>query len=238
MLKIKNLIFLISTLFFASGLKSQSFKKGDIIVSVNYGAPNFEAWYNKRNFFNNFGYDNGFFPPTVYSVSQTGVYSIKGEYALSDKFGVGFSSAYWSMDATETFTSGTHQMASLYNIHVYNYTYHLSSLSAAVLSNYHFRKNERMDAYMGIGFGITKHVFTYQYYPDSPGTEEEPDRRKTFKAGIGAHFSASLGMRYYLFPFLGLNLEAGYDTGALFLGGIVFKLRTKKSNVPDKTKIN
>ena len=227
MSKTQSLLILMITLFFCAELNAQSFKKGDIIVNANYGAPNLKkaiiAWQD----FNPERYGGGFFDSPQFLVSSTGIYSIKAEYAINDKFSVGFSSAYWSMDVTHIFESGEHRMASLFNVHNYKYKYHLSSLSTAVRGNYYFWKKKRMDAHLGVGLGITKHTSTYQYYPDVAGTEEFG--RLNFKSGFGPHFSAAIGLRYYLLPFFGLNFEAGYDTGALFLGGIVFKLSTKKN---------
>lgn len=209
-------------------MKAQTFKKGDIIVNANYGAPNLEVFNHKRLDFNSDRYSSPVFSPPEFSFSTKGIYSIKGEYALNDKLSIGFSSAFWSMDVLETFRYGEHRMASVFNVHDYKYKYHLSSLSYGIRGNYHFRIKKRLDSYFGAGLGITKHVSTYQFFPDAPDLEEFS--RLSFKSGIGVHFAASLGMRYYLLPFLGVNLEVGYDTGAMFLGGIVFKLSTKKEH--------
>lgn len=226
-IKVRNFFFLMCVIVFFREMKAQTFKKGDIIINANYGAPNFEVFNHKRLDFNP-DKSHGYFPPPLFSFSNKGVYSIKAEYSLNDKLSLGLSSAFWSMDVLETFSSGEHRMTSVFNIHDYKYKYHLSSLSYGIRGNYHFSIKKRLDSYFGAGLGITKHVSTYQYYPDAPGIEEVG--RKSFESGLGVHFATSLGMRYYLFPFLGLNLEVGYDTGAMFLGGIVFKLSTKKEH--------
>lgn len=224
-IKTKYLFILLNAFFLKEGLLAQAFKMGDVVFNANYGAPNLAAAIIKWQDFNPSRYEY-FLGPPKYVVSNTNIYSIKAEYAINNKFGLGFSSAYWSMDVEETFRSGEHRMASLQNVHTYKYKYHLSFLSYAIRANYHFRQTKRIDAYLGAGMGLTKQVSTYQYFPDFPNTPEFG--RKKYESGIIPHFNASFGARYYIFPFLGLNLEVGYDTGALFLGGIVFKLSTKK----------
>jgi outer membrane protein W len=119
--------------------KAQGFEQGKTFVSLGTGGPYFP------------GLVADAFLVGSNNISHTVLYPLylKGEMALSENMGIGLSLAYAGVDA-----EGSHQNSTSSSISV-NYIDKASYKTASALLrfNYHFVKNNKLDPYMGLGFG-------------------------------------------------------------------------------------
>ncbi len=229
--KIKAIVILVLS---ACIYNAQTFKTGDVVVGANYGIPNTAYFITKTAV--KFFYDNADKNQTndvvTFNVSGKGVYSARAEYALKENLGVGASLAYWSMRVgVEDHYFQNDPNTGVYSNYVDNFAFNFSALAIGARINYHFaneeKKERKIDPYIGGAFGITMYSVGLSFDSNLPG-KIAPTNSFNFKSGVGTYFSGTFGLRYYPVKPIGLNFEAGWDKGALLMGGIVLKISTKK----------
>lgn len=199
---------------------SQGFAKGDALVAIEIGATHlFKENVNRTTKSESFKTSfNGTI--NVSPIRGTNPIAIRYEYALSKNFGLGFSVCWWKIafHVEDRFTVGSGNNASQ-KTDVYDYN--LSSISFGVRPNYHFPlKSKKIDLYAGGSFGLTKNKLVlnvpsaFAYYEGS--------------GPLALYLAPIMGCRYFLTDNFGLNFEAGYEKGALFLAGLALRFRPTK----------
>ena len=196
-LKIIGATLLICTPIFA---QSQINTKGSVIIDAYYGFPNFGKSFLAAIESNSAGV-------TTTAIGPCGA---RAEYMVADKFGIGADFIYNSM-------SGSFQVDSL---NADNSVYKSYDAKLAMQRyrfqlrmNYHFVREDKMDAYVGFGAGTNTRKYIYKSdMPNSDGFSQ---------SGSLLPFSMriAIGMRYYFTNNIGLNTEIGLG-GPLVSAGL------------------
>lgn len=186
---------------------SGSYGKGDHLLSLGYGVPN---W-----LYTGYGYGNRI----VYGRTRhigIGPLMLKYEFPIRDEVGLGFilqgATKSWRYD------SGSR-----------TYRDRAWGTGAAFMGYYHFNKLipvEKLDVYAGVGINFTYVALTrdqayYDYYYNYYGyTYYESQTQNDFTVrpcGV-------VGARYYVTPKFAFALEAGYTTFSSLNLGVTFRL--------------
>lgn len=202
-MKIKNLILGCILTFSMSFSFGQVNPEGSVVIDPYYGFPNFGVSFVK-----------GFVPEnSELKISGVGPCGIRGEYFLSDKFGLGLDFIYNNVSAKGTIDSMNID-GSLY--HTYNYKLDFQRYRVHVRMNYHFVNDEKLDAYIGFGAGTNTRRIVVK--------SDDPQYAKNKVTGALLPVSAriALGMRYYFSPNIGFNAEIGLG-GPVLSTGISFR---------------
>jgi hypothetical protein len=209
--------------------KSQIINEGDITLSPNVGVPHVSSFilktalkvYYKSNLQNKY----------QIGVKNTPVFNFKGEYFAQNDVSIGLAASYWKMDIDiSDIYDELNQSTNIVETQLDNTTISIEVVAVGFRGNYHFladEKNTKWDPYMGGTLGISRYQTNIQFKSSVLG-KEVPEKMFNFKTGIATYFSSTVGVRYYATKNFGINLEAGWDKGALFFGGIVVKFPTKK----------
>lgn len=206
----------ISTLLIAfiitatSSLSAQSlaFDKGKTVVTVGYGVPNLAR----------VGLKVIYGPYAGYSVTGFGPILVKGDYGILKNLGVGavigFASSKITYSETDYYNNNGNSQ-----LYTYQESIAWKSLSLGAHANYHFVRKEKFDAYVGGGLGYTINTFVYSnndpYYGGS--------RTYATYNPSSIFYAATVGVRYYFTPNIGVYAEAGIEKGALLQGGLAIK---------------
>lgn len=232
-MKVVPKILLVITIYFLGfQVKAQSFKKGDFIINANYGQPNLAAYYQKNLYEKRLlsYYDGGDY---TNHYSSTGVLSIRSEYAITNKLGLSFGVSLWKYNTSEEFVYREHFMAS-YGARHSAFNRQQATFQALTLRlNRHFGSCRKIDPCLGFGVGITRIIYKTQAYSLDSGNQVLLSAH-TSPADLLPAFALTFGLRYYPLSWFGLNFEAGYDAGALFSGGLVFRYPSSKNKVDTK----
>ncbi len=186
---------------------SGSYGKGDHLLSLGYGVPN---W-----LYSGYGISNSI----VYGRTRhigIGPVMVKYEFPIRDEVGVGVilqgATKSWRYD------SGNH-----------TYKDHAWGTGAAFMGYYHFNKLinvQKLDVYAGVGVNFTYQKLTrdaayYNYYYNYYGyyyyNEEVESDFIVRPCGV-------VGVRYYVSPKFAFAAEAGYTTFSSLNLGVTFKL--------------
>ncbi len=141
-------------------------------------------------------------------VGGIGPLGIRGEYIVTEKFGIGFDVNY-----SDSYISWNEDYTGVN----YNYKVSVPRFRAMAKFNFHYVQTEKFDAYtsVGAGYGSLK----YKYETNDPfylnDNEEFP---------IPISFRLAAGARYFFMDNLGVNLEFGLFGGALFHAGLSYKI--------------
>jgi opacity protein-like surface antigen len=169
------------------------YKKGDQIISIGYGIPNFTRLTYKDIVNSNSNTE----------LSGLGPIYLKYEYALSNHFGLGLSSNF----ATSNIT---------YPVNNFAYEQKLISIAAVARVNYHFGTTTRFDPYAGLGLG-------YRYSSITLTTgEDTASVSKPIGGPSSLGIEVTIGSRFYLNKAFGFYAELGLGQSVLN-GGVVFK---------------
>jgi opacity protein-like surface antigen len=186
--------------------KAQAFQDGKSYISVGYGYALFNAstFFGPYESFASFDH-NGFGPLTL-----------QYEYAVGPKFGIGIdlgysgSSVAWDGDAP-VFVDGI----ATGEIFDANYKYQNAKLTLNLRGNVHFGSNDKIDPYLGFGFGFKSSTWSLETNDDD---------------FIDLSFSTTpismllrFGTRVMFTDNIGAFVEGGIGHG-VFQGGIVAKL--------------
>lgn len=222
----KNTIVLIFCLI-AYLAKAQSFEKGEITINGNVGGPlipvaaaktGLKLYYTSTN-------DRKF----EVDITNTPALNSRIEYGISEEVSLGLSVAYWKINALvkETYSLNVNNIATAQLDEI---NLGVSALAIGVRGNYHFNtsnKESKIDPYIGGAIGFTNYDFSIGFTSSVEG-KSLPQETFKFKAGGGPYFATTFGLRYYPIKYIGLNTEIGWDRGALFFAGIIFKIPTIK----------
>ena len=195
--KIIGATLLICTPIFA---QSQINAKGSVIVDAYYGFPNFGKAFLSSIESNSAGV----------STTAIGPCGARAEYMVADKFGIGADFIYNSM-------SGTFQVDSLNTDNTVYKSYDaklaMQRYRVQLRMNYHFVREEKMDAYFGFGAGTNIRKYVYKNDMPNADTFSESATLLPFSMRV------ALGMRYYFTNNIGLNTELGIG-GQLVSAGL------------------
>jgi opacity protein-like surface antigen len=189
---------------------STSFNAGKIIFSLGYGYPSVDqSLYSERDL----GFD------MIFTKWGTGAFHFRGEYALSDRIGIGISINY------DTY-GGTLQAVHIINPNgskeYYTYKHSVSAFTGLLRFNYHFATTKKLDPYFSVGAGFrgVKNTFmtddlngSFSYYKDYINTSTPND---TPLPTMG--FEAIAGMRYYFNEHIGIYSEMGIAKSIIQIG--------------------
>lgn len=183
---------------------SAQVEQGTVIIDPYYGYPNF----GKK-------FADGIVGDSATNVDITGIgpCGLRGEYMISDNFGVGVDFIYNSLGVKYNYEDWD----TLGITHTYEDKINQQRIRVQLRMNYHFAQTEQVDAYVGFGAGTSIRRFSYS--SDNPNFTE-PDA--VSGALIPVSLRLALGVRYYFTDFLGINAEIGLG-GPMISGGISLK---------------
>lgn len=196
------------------GSHAQVFNEGDIGVEVYYGTPTLFQRFAKAVFeIDSLSVNN-------INVSNAGPVGIRGEYMVSQKFGLGIDFGFNNIRVTADRTESVYNSSTdTYNDVVYQDQLNTTKFGGMVTFNYHFLEEERLDLAVtgGVGYG-------YRTFSVS-STQPEFDDKKYSIGTIVWPLALRVGFvgRYYFTPNIGLNLGLGLGHGGIMNGGVSFK---------------
>lgn len=197
----KSILFILFSLLISSvnHVNAQVNNKGSIVFDPYYGFPNFGAKFVQSIV------DSA---ATNVVVKGLGPLGLRGEYFLSEKFGLGFDFIYNNYSATYPYeNAGT----------TYENKLKAQRYRVQLRMNYHFVNEDNLDAYFGFGAGTNNRKYTE--------TSTDPSFVPSKASAVLLPFSLRLaiGMRYYFMPGFGVNAEIGIG-GPLVSTGLSFRL--------------
>ena len=178
-----------------------------IISTDSYAQPNLGKAFETRHSTLTIGYGIGnvwkvFLDKVVdipeYKVKSLGPYSLVYDYGILPGFSVGLAAGY----------SRVRGKAEKYQI-----ADQITFLSLLLRANYHIWTTSRLDPYFGGGIGINNS----KYKNLDPQTILNNPNSKVPNT---IDFSGQVGLKYFPYKKLGVNIEAGYINGAIILVGI------------------
>ena len=189
--------FLIISLIFGVGMISDKVnaqtEKGNIVLETYYG----------------YTYEYSYFKALDYDISSKysnfGPLSLRGEFLLSNRIGVGIDMNYRRFIFTGEYTDGTE---------IYSDRYKNVRIRLMARMNIHFLRSENIDFYSGIGIGYN--IVSIDFSTTNPSSN--PDF--TYKPMA---FRLSLGFRYFFDDNWGVGTEIGIGGGSLANIGICYK---------------
>lgn len=194
-----------------SSLNAQdaSFEKGTTVVTVGYGVPNLSRVGLRLIYGTYTGYDVKGFGPIL----------IKGDYGILKNLGVGAIIGYSNTKLSYTDTDYYYDNNGYAHAYSYQESLTWSSLSLGGHANYHFVRKEKLDVYVGAGLGYTINNLVYSNNdPYYGGTRTYATYNPS-----SIFYAATIGLRYYFTPNIGVYAEAGIEKGALLQGGLSIK---------------
>lgn len=182
---------------------AQVLDEGNILIEAYYGFPNLYTTVLKSTYASGSdGYEENI------EVGGAGPIGVRGEYLITEKFGIGL-----DMNYTNTYISWTEDWQGT----TYNYKVSVPRIRAMAKFNFHFVQTDQFNAYtsFGAGYGSLKYV----YDTNDPNWTTDED-----KFPIPVSFRLAAGARYFFTENIGVNLEFGLFGGALIHGGLSFKI--------------
>jgi hypothetical protein len=181
-------------------------EQGNVIVDTYYGFPNLYTAVFKTTYAN--AQSNG--AQANLNVRGFGPVGIRGEYLVTDKFGIGLDMHYQSssVDFDEVDNSGATAVT-------YNYKFKTTKIVIMPSFNFHFLEEEKMDLYLQVAAGYGSRKFSF--------TSTEPGySNPTVKGLFPVSFRTAVGYRYFFSDNIGINVALGLG-GPLVSGGLSFK---------------
>ena len=209
-------------------ISQQSFNKDYLVVSASIGIPHtlksVAKLATKTDAFKN--YFNGKIDVSVKGINPI---AIKGEYGISNNFGVGICFASWNMkiDVIDYYSILHTSQTSTTN-EIDTYKFNISSSSFGIRPNFHFPlQNRRHDVYIGAGLGFTKNSLAVNF-SSTDVNKILPINHYQFSLPGGFYFAPTVGYRAYFNDYFGLNFDFGWEKGAIIQAGLVFKLDVRQ----------
>lgn len=187
----KKLILAAAIGFMSIGSQAQSFQKNDLILSGGLGQSIFST-VDLSKYENIPSFRSTFLQPIT----------LKGEFAITDVIGLGFSTVYSAASAR-------------WEANAYSYELSYNKLSITPRLNIHFLRKKVIDMYIGGGIGYKTGGYSF----NSTDTTFSPFNSLGV---IPISLEASLGIRAYITPDLGAFAEFGAGHGYLQFG-VVYK---------------
>lgn len=181
----------------SSAAFSQAFEQGKSYVSLSYGYEIF----NITNILGDFAAANG----ADVKTKKFGPMSLKYEYAISDKIGIGASFGYTNTSINGSYDSTDNK--------TYTYKIATNKITAKARLNWHLADHDKLDPYIGFGFG-------YKSFSGS-STSSDPnvaDEKNVNLALLPVSFEATFGIRYLFTPSFGAFGELGIGHGVAHIG--------------------
>lgn len=194
----------------ANNASAQVIEEGNIIIDAYYGFPNLYSAVFRT------AYANGTLSTNV-NVGGFGPVGVRGEYLLTDKFGLGIDigmnqTTLDFQEATQVYNETTDE----YETRVYDYNYSTQKIGVMVTFNYHFIENDNLDFYGMLGAGYGNRSFTFD--------STNPDNTNvSIKSAIPVASRLGVGLRYFFTENIGANLGLGFGQGGLINAGLSLK---------------
>lgn len=142
--------------------------------------------------------------------TSVGPIYVKGEYAITDHFGIGLNVAYMSNSATWL----QYNTDSLGNQYAFRPKISRKTYSVLLRANYHFGSNEHFDPYIGLGLGYR--TASWNVKTNDPYLKYSSPNIPTNLIPLGAEFT--IGFRYLFNENIGVYCEAGAAKSVLQFG--------------------
>lgn len=94
-------------------------------------------------------------------------------------------------------------------------------------------KSEKIDLFLGCALGLAKNDLTVTM-SSNQNTSIFTGVFQDFKLPGTIYFAPTFGLRFFLAKNVGVNIEMGYDQGALALAGLFVRFRPMKYKFPNK----
>ena len=211
--KIRNVAALVIALvaLTPSNSNAQAVEEGKILIDTYYGFPNLYSAVFRSAYANSGSTED-------VKIAGLGPLGLRGEYLVSDKFGVGVDIGYNSTtltfkEAGTTYNSTTGN----YDTRIYYYTFKTQKIGVMATMNLHFVNKDKLDVYgvFGAGYGNRSYSFT----------STDPDYTKgSIKGLVPVAAKIGIGMRYFFTDNLGANLGIGIGQGGIMNAGLSVKL--------------
>ncbi|MBC8110890.1 MAG: outer membrane beta-barrel protein [Verrucomicrobia bacterium] len=186
--------------------EGKSFEQGNVVISVGLGVGNF------RNTIFNYFKDVSGAEVQGLEISTILPYFIKGEYAVTDNFGLGLNIAHINSRTGDFTFQATNPATGLKETATASIS--LPNTSIMGRANLHFVNDEKLDVYIGLGLGVR--FGGYQIRTAVEDRFETTFPKIPFIIPVG--FEATLGARYFFIPNLGAYAELGGAKGILQFG--------------------
>ena len=183
---------------------AQCVQKGNVIVDAYYGFPNLYGVIFKAAVVNS--------NATGISVSSFGPIGIKGEYLLTDKFGMGLDLNYSTVNVQASSDS-------VGNPVTYHYKFSTPAIRAMIGFNFHFVRTDKVDGYAAVKAGYLSRTFSF--------TSDQPGYNFSFSNFVPVAFRLECGMRYFFTEHVGATVNIGLGGGPLIAIGISGKFGGK-----------
>ena len=186
----------------SNSLQAQVFEEGNFMIEGYIGFPNLYTTVLKNTYTDEVtGVEENI------EVGGIGPLGIRGEYIVTEKFGIGFDINYSDSHISweESYTGSR-----------YTYKVNVPRFRAMAKFNFHYVNMDKFNAYTSVGAGYGSLKYKYEtndpFWVDS--NEEFP---------IPVSFRLATGARYFFTDNVGVNLEFGLFGGALFHAGVSCK---------------
>lgn len=196
----KKITYLIGALFIGmmsvnQAKAQQAFQEGDNFITAGYGVGNFTL--NLLNLADGVDMESKAFGP----------FYLKYENALGDKFGFGVNLAYVGADIT---TIDRSQQTSEGKDLIQKVSW--DSYSVLARMNWHWGMEEKIDPYIGVGFGYRDGF--WKATDNDPNQDFDPGFKSVFNFG----FESTIGLRVLPHPNIGFYAEVGLAKSWLQFG--------------------
>ncbi|MCE3229730.1 MAG: hypothetical protein K0S32_4281 [Bacteroidetes bacterium] len=240
MMTFKRYIPLLALLFLFASVKSQSHNKGDIMLGANMGAPHLfkgivKLAVKSQGFQENF---SGIIE--ISDISGLNPLAVKGEYGFGEVFGLGLNYSTWNLSFdVKDYYNVQNQNGTIVKDSFDIYKIKVTSTSYGLRPVLHIpMKTFKHDIYFACGLGITKNALSISFSSTDVGRiakKFNKDLEVDLSLPGGIYFAPSVGYRVYFHPYFGMNIELGYEKGAIIQGGFLFRFNHYKE-VRDKWK--
>ncbi|MES2589729.1 MAG: outer membrane beta-barrel protein [Bacteroidota bacterium] len=193
-----GILFLLSTNIF-----SQAVEKGNFVIEPYVGFPNVSkiVLKNIKRIHDS-------------ELKSTGPFGIKVDYFFKDKISFGINCIYNSYNIKG-------QIDSLNTNNVVDSTYFITvdmqRFRFQANAKYHFFVGEKLDTYVGFGFGMNSRKYTFD--SSFPNLNE----KSIFATVLPVSARFDLGFRYFLSKNVGFNFEMGIG-GPIMIAGLTVKI--------------
>ena len=210
---------------FITNLFSQSFTKKTIVINANAGIPHLykgivkvatETDFFKKQFSGKL---------EIKDFKGINPLFFKAEYGISKYVGIGLNCAYWNL---------SFKVLDYYNVikagqligsdEMDTYQFKISSTSFGIRPNFHIPfKNDKHDFYLGVALGLTKNKLGIDF-SSTDVNKVFPNLKYDLSLPGGFYFAPTIGYRNYFNQYTGLNIELGFDKGAILQAGVVVRI--------------
>lgn len=206
---------LIVLLIFIAGTfqnsSAQSVEEGNFNITVQYGFPDLfksviKRAYNDANLYENL------------EIKGFGPASIRAEYMVADKIGIGVLFNYTTTTISYIENSTYIDTAGNIATSPYDYTLKLNRMRILPRFAFHFGNSDKFDGYFGVAAGYYNATLSFE--TNDPNVSDD-DFNWSNLTPVG--FRLDVGGNYYFTDNVGMNFEIGLGGGPLINAGIALK---------------